>query len=74
MGYWDASYGSHTRDKNSIEFSEIESGNPARCYVIHKCFRSYLKIPLKGNHIITTRQRQTESLGAVNDKLIRKGA
>ena len=26
--------------------------NPARYYVIHKCFRSYLKIPLKGNHIL----------------------
>ena len=26
--------------------------NPARYYVIHKCFRSYLKIPLKGDHIL----------------------
>ena len=53
MGYWDARYGSHTRDKNSIRnFWKSKAENPARCYVIHKCFRSYLKIPLKGNHIL----------------------
>ena len=26
--------------------------NPARYYMIHKCCRTYLKIPLKGNHIL----------------------
>ena len=53
VGYWDPRYGSHTRDKNSIRnFRKSKVENPARYYVIHKCFHSYLKMPLKGNHIL----------------------
>ena len=53
VGYWDPRYGSHTRDKNSSRnFRKSKVENPARYYVIPKCFRSYLKIPLKGNHIL----------------------
>ena len=53
VGYWDPRYGSHTRDKNSSRnFRKSKVENPARYYVRPKCFRSYLKIPLKGNHIL----------------------
>ena len=53
VGYWDPRYGPHTRDKNSIRnFRKSKVENPARYYVMHKCFRSYLKISLKGNRIL----------------------
>ena len=53
VGYWEPRYVSHTRDKNNIRnFRKSKVENPPRYYVIYKCFRSYLKIPLKGNHIL----------------------
>ena len=33
-------------------FRKSKVENQARYYVIHKCFRSYLKIQSKGNHIL----------------------